>query len=136
MRRSWVARCFASLFAVWFAVSLAEPAMLHACPMHGAHAGGQLGAPDAHALHRAHGAGDVATHDTQRVPHPASHCTCLGSCTASSSGAVLPTTAALLPHPLTFSVAPPVHAVVARVITRASFLLPYANGPPAHASIA
>ena len=35
MQRTRLARTFAVLFAFWFAVSLAEPAALHSCPMHG-----------------------------------------------------------------------------------------------------
>ena len=136
MRRSWVARWFASLFAVWFAVSLAEPAMLHACRMHGMHTAGAASMAPVHAAHHAHGALHGAVPDSQRTSHPASHCTCLGSCTASSAGAVLPAPAESLRASAAFVAAAPIHAVVARAITSAPFVLPYANGPPAHAQLA
>ena len=82
MRRSLAGRCFGTLLALWFAISIAEPQWLHACPMHnapasgdapaGAHGSGHhagAGRGDAsHAPrsgHSAHGAGttqDAASH--------------------------------------------------------------------------
>jgi hypothetical protein len=35
MRGSWWHRLLSALLAVWFVLSVAEPAWLHACPMHG-----------------------------------------------------------------------------------------------------
>lgn len=84
MRRSLAGRCFGTLLALWFAISIAEPQWLHACPMHnapasgdapaGAHGGHHAGAGTGDASHAsrsghsAHGAG--ATHDAASPAGP------------------------------------------------------------------
>ena len=135
MRRSLAARMFASLFSVWFAITLAEPAALHVCPMHNASAHGTQTATQVDATH------DAALHAMHAHTSPTSapggshsgiHCTCLGSCTASSAGAVLPSAVASLGDAATFVVARVPTAPTARVVEAPEFFLPFANGPPAN----
>jgi hypothetical protein len=135
---------FTALFALWFAIVLGDPGMLHACPMHGgghgAHGTEQASAPapshDTPGMHEHHTAGHSATHESDQgsrhdVPAPAGPCTCVGHCCAAAALAPLPTVASL-----------PVPAAVAQerdpldapsVVAPASpgLRLPFANGPPA-----
>jgi isopentenyl phosphate kinase len=142
MRRSLVARTFALCFAAWFAISLMEPAALHACPMHGAGAFGHAHVASTHA--GAHGEAEhaasmhsaAAPADAPAQSHTGNFCTCLGSCTASNAAAVLPVMRASIGSVETYAVARVPHAVRAHIVTAPPFFLPYANGPPAHAIIA
>jgi hypothetical protein len=130
MRRSWFGRVFASLFAFWFAISLAEPAALHSCPMHGT---------DAANVH-AHGAvahhSSASRHSSSDSDHAARHCTCLGSCCASSANAAVPGTSVSVETVAAYSTEPHTPALRARAITAPPFFLPYANGPPGPAAVA
>jgi hypothetical protein len=129
MHRTWVGRTFAVLFAFWFAFSLAEPAALHSCPQHGA------GVASAHA----HG---TAAHHTSATRHnssdggAATHCTCLGSCCASTVNAAVPGAGVSVETVAAHAIERHVPALRARAITAPPFFLPYANGPPVFANLA
>jgi hypothetical protein len=130
MRRSSSGRVFASLFAFWFAFSLAEPAAMHSCPMHGAgeasvHAHGAV----------AHHAGGTQ-HSSSDSDHAARHCTCLGSCCASSANAAVPCAGVSLETVAAYATERRTPGLRARAITAPAFFLPYANGPPGPATVA
>src|SRR2546423_10571426 len=107
---------FTALFALWFAIVLGDPGMLHACPMHGGHGAhgtqeASAPAPSHHTqgMHGNNAAGHSATHESHQssrhdAPVPAGPCTCVGHCCAAAVPAPLPTVATL-----------PVPAVVAAV---------------------
>jgi hypothetical protein len=128
-----------TLFALWFAVILGDPGVLHSCAMHGAGGGhgghGSAAATTAPAeMHgmshdmsdMAHGAPAESPHDRQPPV-----CTCVGHCCATTATAPLPRVATIelptldVPHvapsvgPAEFAPAAPDH------------LIPFANGPPA-----
>jgi len=70
-----LARPFAVLFAVWFAIVLGDPGVLHTCAMHGGHGGhGATPVPaaatthDAHAAHGTHGAAHQSVPADARSP--------------------------------------------------------------------
>ncbi|MFL5606993.1 MAG: hypothetical protein ACJ8AD_11150 [Gemmatimonadaceae bacterium] len=131
-----LARPLAVLFALWFAIVLGDPGMLHTCAMHGGHGGhgAAAAAPtpshDGHGMHGASGnAHQSAPADTHR-PDSAPACTCIGHCCAVTVAAPLPAVATVpVPvavaeerHPLD---APPVQAPAAP-----DRRLPFSNGPP------
>jgi hypothetical protein len=60
VRRSLASRCFGTLLALWFAISIAEPQWLHACPMHNAPAGADAGAGAHGGHHAGTGTGDAS----------------------------------------------------------------------------
>lgn len=78
MRHARWVRAFAVVFGAWFAVVLAEPAALHACPQHGAAHGRDTGAHDGAAHH--HGADSAAPSSAPTSHHQG--CTCIGFCCA------------------------------------------------------
>jgi hypothetical protein len=129
MRRP-LGRTFAALFALWFAFSLAEPSALHSCPMHG------VGAASAHA----HGAvshhASAPNHSSSDNQPAGKHCTCLGSCCASSANAAVPATGVSVEAVATYVVDRGMFTLRARAVTAPPFFLPYANGPPRPAGIA
>jgi hypothetical protein len=123
-----------AIFALWFAMVLGDPGVLHSCPMHGGH--GAVGAaaaaaPAGHEGHSAHGSTSASssaeTGQHRGTPAP---CTCVGHCCAAPVVAPLPTVTSLhvpaavaeVRHPL----AVPSRDVPASPDTR----LPFANGPP------
>src|SRR3954465_14702229 len=121
-----LSRPFAALFALWFALVMGDPMVLHSCPMHGAqhgmHAGGHAGGHEA-----AHG----GSTDTSHHGGTSNICTCVGQCSASVA-------VALLPAPPTFTV--PAHVAqpdswleqpAGYVPASPDLRLPFANGPPA-----
>ena len=133
-RRARWTRPLAALFALWFAVVLGDPGLLHSCPMHGGH-GVASATASADAGHRMVGHGEHASMD-----HGASHdasqhgksgpCTCVGQCCVAPAVAPLPAAAAM--HvPATVSRAEPA-LLVAFVVAPAApdTRLPFANGPP------
>jgi hypothetical protein len=125
MRHTWIARSFAALFALWFAVSLTEPAALHACAMHGGGAvAGHHHASAAHAS-AAHDQGPSGSHGAPK------HCTCLGSCTTSNGSAIVPSADTSIGAVATLNDVVELPAFRARVVTAPPFFLPFANGPPA-----
>jgi hypothetical protein len=125
-------RPFAALFALWFAVVLGDPGVLHSCPMHGNYA-----APVAATEHSEHAMHGGATAHHVDAPSESSHqhgpqgpCTCVGHCCATPAVAPLPTV-------VIFTV--PAH--VAQPTQRPELSsddapaspdlrLPFANGPP------
>ena len=124
MRRTWFGRAFSGLFAVWFALSLAGPAVLHSCPVH---AGLAIGAASGHSG----AAHSHATHGEQGGKQDAHHsCTCLGDCSAGGGVASLPARSielvAAVSRPGSVALPP---AARTRV-TAAPHVLPFANGPP------
>ena len=127
-----------ALFALWFALVLGDPGVLHACPMHGGHGGSHAtvaattsataSSHDAHASHDASGVAAAAEQSQHPDAPPA--CTCVGHCCAASVVAPVPTVAAV--H------VPTAAAESRHVSARPSCdvpaspdrLLPFANGPP------
>lgn len=142
-RRARWTRPFIALFALWFAVVLGDPGLLHSCPMHGghgvAHAAASTGsaqhvhgmAHDAHASHDI-AAADAAQHDAQQGSphHGTGPCTCIGQCCAMSAVASVPVVSAV--HVPTTVARAEQPFVVALGVAPASpdTRLPFANGPP------
>jgi hypothetical protein len=117
-------RPFAALFALWFAIVLGDPGLLHSCPMHGAHAA-QASSASAHAMH-----GTASAHHGSQKQLPTGPCTCVGHCCATTAVAPLPRLA-------TFAVPAHVAQPVAfpefpseQVPASPDLRLPFANGPP------
>jgi hypothetical protein len=141
-------RCFAgfrrpvnALFALWFAIVLGDPGVLHACPMHGgAHGAGHSAAaghtaagPDGHAAHGAAMAGVAEESAPQTAHHgdtPAP-CTCVGHCCAAPAAAPLPLLATVLVVETAAEVRRPPVAPVDEPPAAPALRLPFANGPPA-----
>jgi hypothetical protein len=137
MRRlARISRPLNALFALWFALVLGDPGVLHSCPMHGGHGAAHSAAtatapatPAGHAAHGApaaeHAAADAAPHHDAPVT-----CSCVGHCCAASAVAPLPQVTALhVPEP----VAEPRHPLAAPASvapTAPDLRLPFANGPP------
>jgi hypothetical protein len=120
MTRSLLHRLLGALCALWFAISVAEPALLHACPMHDGTAAGRQ------ADHHVHGeATDTTPPDgTERAP-----CLCLGDCAAASAMGLAASHVGVVEVAVVASADAglPDHAYVP--VARA-LLLPFANGPP------
>jgi hypothetical protein len=113
-------RLFGSFCALWLAISIAEPALLHACPMHDG-----VTAEAGSGGHHAHGAADDASApDAKRVA-----CLCLGDCAAAAAVGLAPMRLALLDARILAmaDAGLPDHAYVPVART---LLLPFANGPP------
>ena len=138
-RRARWTRPVAALFALWFALVLGDPGLLHSCPMHGGHAlagtAASAGMPHHSAGNAEHAAMDHTT-SQQATSHDASHhgssgpCTCVGSCCVAPAIAPLPGVPAM--HvPATVAHVEPA-ARVAFVVAPAApdTRLPFANGPP------
>jgi hypothetical protein len=143
MRGSWWYRALSALLAVWLGVFLAEPAWLHACPVHsGGAAGGHATARAAAAAgtQSARLAGATSHHadEGHHAPAPdgrAHQCTCPGACCAVSPPAlpavtVRPTLEATV---VTVDRGRPEHEYVAAWV---DFVLPFATAPPAPAVLA
>jgi hypothetical protein len=119
MPRSVLARILSTVFALWFAVVIGDPGVLHACPEHGAHA--------SHGSHAAHHA---AASQHGGAPAHSGGCTCMGSCCATPVVAPLPGIAnfvvseAIIP-----AVGQPEYSCAAPAAA-APRLLPFSNGPP------
>jgi len=118
-------RLFGSFCMLWFAISVAKPALLHACPMHDVVT--PAATPTAPASHHQHGATAVDA----SAPDDAGHasCTCVGECAAAASLGMLAPGVALLEASVVAmtDAGLPDHAYVP--VARA-LLLPFANGPP------
>jgi hypothetical protein len=137
-RRARWTRPLAALFALWFAVVVGDPGLLHSCPMHGGHAMAGMAASAGMQHHSATSAEHASEHASMdhATQHDASHhagngpCTCVGSCCVAPAVAPLPGVPAM--HvPATVAHAKPV-ARVAFVVAPAApdTRLPFANGPP------
>lgn len=109
---------------LWFAISIAQPALLHACPMHDVATAEAAGQP---ASHHGHGASEVDS-SAPSESHRAS-CTCMGDCAAAAGLGLLTPRVALLEVSViaTQDAGLPDHDYVP--VARA-LLLPFANGPP------
>jgi hypothetical protein len=146
-RRARWTRPFAALFALWFAVIIGDPGLLHACPMHGNHgsahaaAASTAGGHHAATMHTSAATSDEASSNapagmSHQTSHDASHhsgsntCTCVGQCCATPAIAPVPAVANL--HvPATVALVEPVQRVALQPATTAPDLrLPFANGPP------
>jgi hypothetical protein len=120
MRRPLLARFLSSLFALWFAVVVGDPGVLHACPEHGGHAGHG----SAHSAHQRAGG------EHGKAPATTGGCTCIGSCCAAPSLAPLPEIASFT---VSTAIVPAVSTPEYPASAPASLperLLPFANGPP------
>lgn len=137
MRRHWMHRVFSIALMAWFIALVAEPVVLHPCPMHdgillaqsgaAAHGMGDMSMSTARAGVMAHALG----HERMPQRHPAGHhhCTCMGNCTATTTAA-LPATHITLAGAL--AVAPhdtglPAHLYIP---VAAQHVLPFAHAPP------
>lgn len=123
MRRPLPHRLLAAFCALWLAISIARPGIVHDCPMHG-------GATAGHAAHQAgHSAASHASHGSTDG-QAASVCSCLGDCAAAGAVSLAPMRLALGEGRIVETQDPglPAHAYVP--VARA-LLLPFANGPPA-----
>ena len=128
MRRSLWHRALAACMAAWLAIVMAEPALLHACPMHGgAHAAMQGGR--ASAMPMAHGA---AAHSSDAPAQPAHghQCTCLGQCCAPVGVAAPAAVVALRPALERAATADSGLPDFEYVPVAAAHVLPFPNGPP------
>lgn len=129
--RSWPTRLLAALLALWLAVYTAEPAALHACPVHS----GDAHATMAHAgaMHGAMGRGAMTTHDAAPASGhrhaPDRHCTCPDHCCAAGACG-LPSARVGLDVATVRVEAARRTELALRVADRAPRLLPFANGPP------
>ena len=136
MRRHWLTRTLAGVFAVWFSLFGSEAVLGLHCPVHSS-----SGHADGHATTQSSPAADVhvqndAAHshsaivagdDTQR-DQDHNCCLCIDeSCTTAALPGSAPAAAPLVAA-IDKDQAPP--AATATPITRAAYSLPYANGPP------
>jgi len=115
--RAWF-RALLAVWGLWFTAALSEPAGLHTCPMHGAHAMAQASG--------AHGSAEHAGHN---VPsHSSKDCTCLGLCCAASIASprvsIQPAVVSVQHETASFSP----DAAAPRIVR--AHALPFANGPP------
>ena len=119
-----LARLARTLFALWFALVLGDPGVLHSCPMHGGHGG-----HSAVAGHQAHAAAHHAAAG-EHTPQQSGPCTCVGSCCAAAVAAPITVAESFVAAPF---VAQP-HVVVPwreTVLARSPDLrLPFPNAPP------
>jgi hypothetical protein len=135
MRQRPVHRAFAALLLLWFAAVVAEPAALHACPVHDpltlaaaephAASGGDHGAAHADPTHQAPGHGDA--------PH---QCLCIGDCAASAPPAVLAAGSTVLAVVVLIDGRVALPQIDSPRGRAPAFLLPYPNGPPAASRVA
>jgi hypothetical protein len=137
MRRlAHLTRPFTALFALWFAVVLGDPGMLHACPMHGGGSHGtEHGAAlstaghDVGVMHGAHAGEDAPPDGTQHHGAP-DYCTCVGHCCAAS---LVPPLAAVAEVHVPAAEAMsrrPLAAHASDAPSSPDLRLPFANGPP------
>jgi hypothetical protein len=128
-------RPLTALFALWFAVMLGDPGLLHTCAMHGGHGShgatpAATAAHDAPMAHGAHGAMHQSAPADAPRPDAAGPCTCIGHCCAVTVAAPLPTPATI---PVPVAVAQerhPLDAPAADAPAAPDRRLPFANGPP------
>ena len=126
-----------SLWAIWFATALTEPAGLFACPMHSgiaaAAADGEASADAGPAVahHHATDAAQAATDATSQAPERSDHscCTCIGQC-CTMAPAMLPDAPFVLPLGLSRQAQMRAHAPPSRVRQAVDHQLPFANAPP------
>lgn len=141
IRRARWTRPFAALFALWFAIVLGDPGLLHSCPMHGGHGAAHATASSATsghhmaAMHGTHSDASAGVASHAAVPDASHHgstgpCTCIGQCCAMSAVASLPV-ASDMHVPATVSrVEPPTLVAFGIAPAAPDTRLPFANGPP------
>ena len=120
-----------AIFALWFAIVLGDPGVLHSCPMHGGHSATHAAA-SAHAGHAMHGASAAPASAPEAAQHhdaPAP-CTCVGHCCAASTVAPVPTVSAVHVPEAVAEVQHPLTVPSADAPASPDLRLPFANGPP------
>ncbi|HEY2375697.1 MAG TPA: hypothetical protein VGH98_06940 [Gemmatimonadaceae bacterium] len=112
---SWIQRAASLLLGCWLAVFTADPAAIHACPVH------DVGRTSSHASHHP---------QHQHTPQSHHNCTCPGAC-CPGARAQLATTPTIAPTRIVSFVEPDV--TVPRLVRSADvqITLPPALGPPA-----
>ena len=139
MRRSWISRSLASVFALWLAVCLAEPVQLHTCTMHDGLAIVQNAAISTHGHSSAaeHSAAPTEAehfHQDQSSDGESRQCSCFGDCIVGSSPiGITAAGISLLTAAITESSGPALEYVSPRLVAP-RFLRPFSNGPPAGSS--
>jgi hypothetical protein len=123
-----------ALFALWFAMVLGDPGVLHACPMHGGHGATHSAAaasPAAHGEHSAHAmsAAEAAPEAGHHGDTPAP-CTCVGHCCAAPAVAPVSPAAAVAVPEAVAEVRRPLAAPSSDPTPSPDLRLPFANGPP------
>jgi hypothetical protein len=109
------------LLPLWLAFAIADPGVLHSCPMHG-------GMPAATSL--SHAAGHAHHHAPQAPEHHHGACTCIGACTAATA-IFAPTAATTIALGTIVDTHVATPAFESRVSARdAQYRLPFSNGPP------
>jgi hypothetical protein len=113
---AFVHRLTAAVLGLWFGIMTAEPARLHACPMHDL----AMANVGTHQMAHHHG----ASHDQNSEKHS---CTCVGTCaaTAAPSAPVSPAVPVSI-----VAVSDEGIAALARAVVAPAFAIPFANGPP------
>ena len=121
---------------LWFGLVSAEPALLHACPVHsGVSAShddpgtghGAHGAAVAHAAHSAH----ASQASTGQQDAPEKHrCACIGDCSSGTSATGLPEVFAGFATGTEWIAPASIVPDDSATVTAPAFLRPYANGPP------
>lgn len=121
MPRHPLERLFAAFVLLWFVVVTTEPAVLHACPVHGASPAD--GMPAEH-----HTGGH--SHSESAPSDDDSACTCVGDCNAGGFSVAVSSAeqrlAVIMPRG---NEGPRLETELPRIVAPA-FLLPYAIGPP------
>ena len=126
-----------SLWAIWFATALTEPAGLFACPKHSGISAPVASpvTPDVAGPAVVHQHGPVADQSvrdaTSKAPERSDHscCTCLGQC-CTMAPAMLPDDSFTLQLRAERQGDGSGHAQTARLPQRVDHRLPFANGPP------
>ena len=118
-----------AIFALWFAIVLGDPGVLHSCPMHGGHGGRH--AATAHAGHAMHVAQPTATSDAAEHHDAPAPCPCVGQCCAASTVAPVPTVPAVHVPEAVAEVQHPLPLPSTDAPASPDLRLPVANGPPA-----
>jgi hypothetical protein len=126
-RRTRLHRFLAAFSALWLAISIAEPAVLHLCPMHDGVAAA-AGTQGDHTGHGAHAAADAAA-DANAPSDEESSCLCIGDCPAAAGVSLLPAGVAITDVVLTIGTDSGLPDFEYLPVSRA-LLLPFANGPP------
>jgi hypothetical protein len=136
MRRlSRFSRPLNALFALWFAMVLGDPGVLHSCPMHGghgaAHPSSAASAADGASEHAGHatasmaGSSEAGHHGDTPAP-----CSCVGHCCAAPAAAPVGTAGTLVVPDTVARVRRPLAAPPSRAPASPDLRLPFANGPP------
>jgi hypothetical protein len=124
-----------ALFALWFAMVLGDPGVLHACPMHGGHGASHspsAAAPAAHGEHSAHAmpAAEMAAPEAGQHGATPAPCTCVGHCCAAPAVAPVSRAAALVVPEAVAEVRRPLAAPSSDAPASPDLRLPFPNGPP------